>query len=461
MKEADTTHENEHKVEKEMRVVQEEDKNDPPLLRLGGPMASSTNTTTEQRPSSQSQPNPNNPRQRRRPKRQGRHGAKNQHKSKFFVRWLLQTFPHVLETVQHSVLLQQPSEQEPNDTLENNNTTQTTSIHSKTTITNADESHDQDSSSVQQFYTQPLLLDIAGGKGEVAARLIFCHQQRVVLVDPRDMRNKKTTRSSTTVAADTSTDDTSTSTGIASTTTSSSFSTSSTDNIVTCYRDTIVRKSLPQKWQHQVQQKLQHNPHYLHNIAQQRFRHLPLYFDVSTTTTSGTTMAGDPKHKHNPNHPSLSLPPSPATQVQSSSSSSSFVASLHTAIQHAQLLIGLHADSATEQIVDIALQYGKPFVVVPCCVFPSFFPHRQVRIHESYNQNEELQAQQGQARNTTVVTTTSTTTTTTPTRRRPVRTYEDFCTYLVQKDHRFHQTILPFEGRNIAIWWEGDTQKSS
>ena len=41
------------------------------------------------------------------------------------------------------------------------------------------------------------------------------------------------------------------------------------------------------------------------------------------------------------------------------------------------LLVGLHPDEATEAIVDVALQVEKSFAIVPCCVFPSLFPHRR------------------------------------------------------------------------------------
>lgn len=44
--------------------------------------------------------------------------------------------------------------------------------------------------------------------------------------------------------------------------------------------------------------------------------------------------------------------------------------------------MGLHADEATEAIVDAGLRYGKPFAVVPCCVFADLFPERPgVRTH--------------------------------------------------------------------------------
>jgi len=59
-------------------------------------------------------------------------------------------------------------------------------------------------------------------------------------------------------------------------------------------------------------------------------------------------------------------------------------------IKNCSLLAGLHADEATELIVDAALEAGKPFAIVPCCVFPTLFPHRylpsgeQVRSLESF-----------------------------------------------------------------------------
>jgi len=52
---------------------------------------------------------------------------------------------------------------------------------------------------------------------------------------------------------------------------------------------------------------------------------------------------------------------------------------------HAQLwrdvsiVVGMHPDQATEPIVRAALREGKPFAVVPCCVFPKSNPHRRLR----------------------------------------------------------------------------------
>ena len=41
------------------------------------------------------------------------------------------------------------------------------------------------------------------------------------------------------------------------------------------------------------------------------------------------------------------------------------------------------------------------------------------------------------------------------TKRVTVRTHDQFCKYLLAKDPRFVMETLPFEGRNIAIWWDG------
>ena len=47
-------------------------------------------------------------------------------------------------------------------------------------------------------------------------------------------------------------------------------------------------------------------------------------------------------------------------------------------LQQASIFVGLHSDQATETIVDYALLSGRPFAVVPCCVFPKLFPTRRL-----------------------------------------------------------------------------------
>ena len=46
--------------------------------------------------------------------------------------------------------------------------------------------------------------------------------------------------------------------------------------------------------------------------------------------------------------------------------------------KEASLVVGLHPDEATGAIVELALEHGKPFAVVPCCVFPQRFPDRMI-----------------------------------------------------------------------------------
>eukprot|EP00501_MAST-03F_sp_TOSAG23-6_P001493 GSMAST32.ASY1.ANO1.1552.1 assembled CDS len=82
----------------------------------------------------------------------------------------------------------------------------------------------------------------------------------------------------------------------------------------------------------------------------------------------------------------------------------------------ASLFVGMHPDQATEAIVDAAIRFNTLCAVVPCCVFPCLFPNRKLRSGFS------------------------------------VTTYEDFITYLLEKDSRLKKQILPFEGRNIVLY---------
>mmetsp|Transcript_11289 Transcript_11289/g.23086 ORF Transcript_11289/g.23086 Transcript_11289/m.23086 type:complete len:306 (+) Transcript_11289:972-1889(+) len=233
-------------------------------------------------------------------RRSGRHGARNQHRHKFFAKWLLSTFPH----------LSQQQDSNPSNGLP-----------------------------VRQQH----VLDVAGGKGELAARLSMCHNLQVVLVDPRKA------------------------------------------DVSSCFTSLVLPK-LPNKWQHRIQQQISDDPDFIDKKINERVRQLVMTFDDDTVEQSPE---------------------------------------LQAAIQSATLLIGMHADGATEAIVDAALKYGKPFIVVPCCVFPRLFSQRYLV------QDDGSKVQ--------------------------VRSHEQFCQYLLSKDERFKREILPFEGRNIGIWWEGKT----
>jgi hypothetical protein len=228
-----------------------------------------------------------------------RHGARNQARHKIFVKWLMETFDLSRSRVP--------------DELENGS---------------------------DDFPCQHIL-DVAGGKGEVSARLLMCQRQRVVMVDPRPA------------------------------------------NVVDCFERLVLPK-IPKKWQKKLEQQRQNDPDFVQKVVDGRFRQLVTTFDDRSLSSCSE---------------------------------------LQLAVENSSLLLGLHADNATEAIVDVAIRNNKPFVVVPCCVFPNFFPTRF--IHEEG---------QGMV---------------------PVRSHTQFCRYLVEKDSRFVLEELPFAGKNYAIWWNG------
>lgn len=89
-----------------------------------------------------------------------------------------------------------------------------------------------------------------------------------------------------------------------------------------------------------------------------------------------------------------------------------------TTIEKYSCYIGLHADECTEDILDAALRYNKSVAIVPCCVFPSFFPMRRLRSKNN----------------------------------KAVNTYDDFLCYLLEKDERLCRDTLDFEGKNQVIY---------
>ena len=89
---------------------------------------------------------------------------------------------------------------------------------------------------------------------------------------------------------------------------------------------------------------------------------------------------------------------------------------LGDAIARCDVLVGMHPDQATEPVVDAAIALGKPFAVVPCCVFPELFPDRRTADGA------------------------------------PVRTYVEFVDYLVAKHPDAKLGYLPFKGRNRVVY---------
>lgn len=269
-------------------------------------------------------------------RKSARHGARNQHRHKQFARWILKTFPHVVEDCSDT---NKQDEHTPCKVdMPIDECTQTQKLH---------------------------ILDVAGGKGELSARLSLCHSIRVVMIDPRPA------------------------------------------DIESVYMNDVVPK-LPNKWQTSIKDRLKQTPSFVHDELDERFTQLIMPFT------------------------------SPSTDEQECHYND---VDLDEAVRNASLIIGLHADGATEAIVDAALLYNKPFVVVPCCVFPNLFHQRYITITLD-NATDDRNSIEGEVL-------------VSKEKRIPVRTHDQFCEYLLAKDPHFKKEVLPFEGRNVAIWWDG------
>uniref|UniRef100_K3WHT4 C3H1-type domain-containing protein n=1 Tax=Globisporangium ultimum (strain ATCC 200006 / CBS 805.95 / DAOM BR144) TaxID=431595 RepID=K3WHT4_GLOUD len=86
-------------------------------------------------------------------------------------------------------------------------------------------------------------------------------------------------------------------------------------------------------------------------------------------------------------------------------------------VKNASILVGMHPDEATDAIIDVAILYDKPFVLVPCCVFGHKFPERVV-----------------------------------PGTGNKVVSYEDLVAYLMAKHPDIQQAFLPFDGKNLVLY---------
>jgi len=80
------------------------------------------------------------------------------------------------------------------------------------------------------------------------------------------------------------------------------------------------------------------------------------------------------------------------------------------------LVVGMHPDEATDDIVRLALKHNKSFAVVPCCVFPKLRP----RFFKSGKR---------------------------------VHSYREYCDWLVELNPaEIQRTTLNFEGRNEVVY---------
>ena len=101
--------------------------------------------------------------------------------------------------------------------------------------------------------------------------------------------------------------------------------------------------------------------------------------------------------------------------------------------KNTKLIIGFHPDQATEPIVDLALLLKMPFVICPCCVFPSEFPNRFLPLSLCSTNSKIKLGDLGMR----------------------VRTYSEFIQYL-QTKHKNIRTgtidMLSYTARNIVLY---------
>jgi hypothetical protein len=64
-----------------------------------------------------------------------------------------------------------------------------------------------------------------------------------------------------------------------------------------------------------------------------------------------------------------------------------------------KLIVGFHPDQATESCIDLAKILNIPFCIVPCCVFPSEFPNRRLVLIEEEEEEQQQKQKQQQQRN--------------------------------------------------------------
>ena len=65
-----------------------------------------------------------------------------------------------------------------------------------------------------------------------------------------------------------------------------------------------------------------------------------------------------------------------------------------SAFAECSVVVGMHPDQATESIMAFAKAHGKPFAIVPCCVFPALFPDRRVPADEE-DAEEDAETEEG------------------------------------------------------------------
>ncbi|KAF9087082.1 hypothetical protein BGX23_008384 [Mortierella sp. AD031] len=122
-----------------------------------------------------------------------------------------------------------------------------------------------------------------------------------------------------------------------------------------------------------------------------------------------------------------------------------FLTTHHDLVGTASIMIGLHPDQATEPIVRASLKAGKPFAIIPCCVFGRDNPHRRLPKVLGAGPDMPLDSGRGAEEEEDAST-------------RPVTSYDDFVTWLTILHPDIKTTWLNFEGMNRVLYWEGPSR---
>lgn len=110
------------------------------------------------------------------------------------------------------------------------------------------------------------------------------------------------------------------------------------------------------------------------------------------------------------------------------------------ALRHCSLVVGLHPDQATEEILQFVCASKKACVIVPCCVFPRLFPHRRLLSPVSPDATESVTAADSCSTDSTSAGT-------------HVLTYSALIQYCQQQlGHGARTVCLPFEGANQLVY---------
>ncbi|CAD7949657.1 unnamed protein product [Amoebophrya sp. A25] len=158
----------------------------------------------------------------------------------------------------------------------------------------------------------------------------------------------------------------------------------------------------------------------------------------------------------------VEMPPRSSTRTADVDAQELLVDDVSSLLSRADLIVGLHPDQATEPLLAWARSLKTPVATVPCCVFSDLFPNRVLHAVEPEPEEEKSLLYCAEARRLADDDTTSTCagqgqledrrSKKNPFSIRPVRDYGTFLTYLTSTYRGLASTVLPVDGKNIVLY---------